>query len=75
MNFLIRSGESKEFEMEVSLNDKINAPLKKGDKIGTLVLTREGQVLETIDIVSDRDVGRANVFDYFKKIFYNWTRK
>lgn len=75
VNFLIRSGESKEFEMEVSLNDKINAPLKKGDKIGTLVLTREGQVLETIDIVSDRDLGRANVFDYFKKIFYNWTRK
>ncbi len=72
---LIKKGESKEFEKVINLNEEIKAPLKAGEKIGTLSISLDGQVLDTVDIVTDRDVGRANVLDYFKKLFRKWTRK
>jgi len=75
VNFLIKSGESKEFDLEVTLHSEINAPLQKGEKIGSLLIKQGKQVIKTLDIVSDRDVLKANVLDYFKKIFYNWVRK
>ena len=71
VSFLIKTGESRDFDKEVLLEEKIEAPLKKGDKIGTLTITQGDKVVQNLDIVSDRDVLRANVFDYFKKIFSN----
>lgn len=73
--FLIETGESKEFDQEVLLEEQIHAPLHKGEKIGILNIKQEDKILQTIDIVSDREVLKANVFDYFKKIFNNWVRK
>ncbi len=75
VSFLIKAGESRDFEKEVMLDEKIDAPLEKGDKIGTLNIIKGDQIIQTLDIVSDRDVMRANVFDYFKKIFDHWVRK
>jgi D-alanyl-D-alanine carboxypeptidase (penicillin-binding protein 5/6) len=75
VNFLIKTGDSKEYERETILDEKIKAPLKKGDKIGTLYLKQNDKLVQSLDIVSDRDVLKANVFDYFKKIFNNWVRK
>ncbi|NLC43257.1 MAG: D-alanyl-D-alanine carboxypeptidase [Clostridiales bacterium] len=75
VSFLIKSGDSKEYEREIILDEKISAPLNMGDKIGTLNLKQDNKVIKSLDIVSDREVLKANVFDYFKKIFDDWVRK
>ena len=75
VSFLIGAGESRDFQKEIMLDEEIKAPLGKGEKIGTLNIIIEDKILQTLDIVSDRDVMRANVFDYFKKIYNNWIRK
>ncbi len=75
VSFLIKSGDSKEYEREIVLDENIEAPLNMGDKVGTLTLKQNDKVVQSLDIVSDRDVLKANVFDYFKKIFDNWVRK
>jgi D-alanyl-D-alanine carboxypeptidase (penicillin-binding protein 5/6) len=73
--FLIKAGESKEFEKEILLEEKFKAPIAKGQKIGTLNIKQGDTTLRTLDIVSDREIKKANVFDYFIKIFNNWVRK
>ena len=75
IGFLVKTGDSTEFQKETLLEEKLKAPLKKGDKIGILTIKQGDKVMETLDIVSDRDVDKANVFDYFKKIFDHWVRK
>ncbi|HHY82056.1 MAG TPA: D-alanyl-D-alanine carboxypeptidase [Clostridiales bacterium] len=75
VSFLIKAGDPKEYEKEAMLEEKIKAPLSKGDKIGTLTIKQGDKVIQTLDIVSDRDVKKANLFDYFKKIFDSWVRK
>lgn len=73
--FLIETGESRDFEKEISLKEKMNAPIIKGEKIGTLTVRRGDEVIQTLDIISDREILKANVFDYMRKIFNNWIRK
>jgi D-alanyl-D-alanine carboxypeptidase (penicillin-binding protein 5/6) len=75
IGFLIKAGDSKEFEKEILLEEKIRAPLTKGQKVGTLNIRQGDKLMQSTDIVSDREIKKANVFDYFTKIFNNWVRK
>ena len=74
VSFLIKTGSSG-ILIRKSYGRKDRGPFEEGDKIGTLTITQGDKVVQNLDIVSDRDVLRANVFDYFKKIFSNWIRK
>jgi D-alanyl-D-alanine carboxypeptidase (penicillin-binding protein 5/6) len=75
IGFLIKAGDSKEFEKEILLEEKIRAPLTKGQKVGTLNIRQGDKLMQSTDIVSDQEIKKANVFDYFTKIFNNWVRK
>jgi len=75
LSLLIRKGESKEYEKKVILEEGLKAPIKKGDKIGELVVEQDGRLVGAVDIVADRAVNKASIFDYFSKIFNTWLRK
>ena len=75
VGLLIKAGDSKEFEKEILLEEEIKAPIVKGQKVGTLNIKQGEKIFQTMDIVSDREIDKANIFDYFIKIFNNWVRK
>lgn len=47
--------------------DKVVAPLKSGDKVGTLIIYANDIKIKEYDLTIDKDVKKANYFDYFKK--------
>lgn len=59
------------------LMDKIKLPLKKGDKVGKMVITTDGYILEEIDLIVKKDIEKSGIFlfsarsirDLFYKIF------
>lgn len=53
-------------EKEWVLEEKLKAPVKKGDILGRLVYRLEGEELGSILIVSEEDVEKAGFFDYLK---------
>lgn len=67
--------ESKSFEIKTEIQSNIKAPIAKGQKIGTLTIEKDGKVVGTIDILSDREVKSANIYDYFKDIINQWIQK
>lgn len=73
--FLLKAGQSKEFDKEIALEEKLKAPIKKGQKIGSLSILQDNKVIQSLDILSDREVKKATVFDYFKKIFDSLVKK
>ena len=75
VGLLIKAGDCKEFEKEILLEEEIKAPIVKGQKVGTLNIKQGEKIFQTMDIVSDREIDKANIFDYFIKIFNNWVRK
>lgn len=72
---LLGKEESKNFDIKTELQSPIKAPIDKGQKIGVLTIEKDGKVIGTVDILSDREVQSANVYDYFKNIVNQWIQK
>lgn len=53
-------------ERKVEINQGIKAPVRKGDTVGAIVYTLEGQEIGRTDIVAVEDVGEASFLDYLK---------
>ena len=56
----------------MNLENIINAPIKKGEKIGEIAYSLNGEVISTVNIVSDRDIEKLNLFTMGKRVYYSW---
>ena len=54
----------------ISVLKELKYPVKKGDVIGVIkYFTETGQVLGSVDIVSDKDINNASLITKIKMIF------
>ncbi|MCD8391404.1 MAG: D-alanyl-D-alanine carboxypeptidase [Firmicutes bacterium] len=68
---LFKRGESKDAEREVVLDDKITAPVKAGDKIGTLSFSVNGKTIAQTDLLAAEDVNKKGIGLILKQFFIN----
>lgn len=73
----VPKGESAEADISVKIADRLKSPVNKGEKIGKLDISYRGDVIESIDLVADHDVGQIsgrskNFLDCFLVIVHNW---
>lgn len=54
-------------EQSVQFNQKLQAPLKKGEKIGVLTLKEDDKVIAKVDLVTSEKIEKASFFDLFKR--------
>ncbi|WP_425449450.1 D-alanyl-D-alanine carboxypeptidase family protein [Dethiothermospora halolimnae] len=52
-----------EIKVEKIVDEEITAPIKKGDKLGEMVVYKNGKVLEKIDLIAERAVEKRNIFE------------
>ena len=76
------NGKAPEAEISIKIADRLKAPISKGEKIGILNIYLRGDIIKTIDLVSDSDVvsekntgSKKNFLDYFLFIVHNWFMK
>lgn len=68
----IKKGEDKTFSTHV-VSNTLNAPIHKGDKIGTvLVLDENNIVIEEIDLISKTDVPKITIGQILDNIYNAW---
>ncbi len=67
-----KKGESKEFNVEISLRD-MKAPVRKGDEAGEAVLYREGVEIGRVRLVSMEDAPAYSWWDAFRETAKNWN--
>lgn len=68
-----KANKDKKFDIEVCLQDSINAPIDIGDKVGEIYIIKNGEIVNKTDIISKTRVEKAG---YFDKIIYsldNWN--
>ena len=70
---LLKIGNDKNVEQTISLEENILAPIKKGQKLGEISFTLDGEVLSTVNIVAKEDVEKIGLFSIIKKIYYSWV--
>lgn len=51
----------------------VKAPLKKGDKIGKLVIYKNGEEIQTVNCLINEDVKEKTYFDCVKDVLRYWT--
>jgi serine-type D-Ala-D-Ala carboxypeptidase (penicillin-binding protein 5/6) len=52
--------------------DRISAPMKAGDKVGTIYVTKNGIVVGESELLLTQDIERANMVDGIQKIVEYW---
>ncbi|MEH7222840.1 D-alanyl-D-alanine carboxypeptidase family protein [Bacillus sp. JJ1566] len=68
ISLLTKKGEKiDDVQKEVAVDEKLNAPIKKGDVIGKLVIKKDGKVLSESPLVAEKDVDAANWWKLFKR--------
>lgn len=66
--------EIKDMEQKIEFVEGLKAPIKKGDKIGTLQLLQEGNVVSTTPLVAKEDVEEASWWKLFKRTMGMFTK-
>lgn len=69
---LLKKGDDKNVEQTLNLEDTISAPIKKGQKLGEISFTLNGELLSSVNVVANEDVEKNNLFTIMKKTYYSW---
>ena len=67
---LCKGGE-KLGSVSVNLPQYVKAPIKKGDVVGSVTITTQGNE-RTVNLVAEQDADKASLFDYFKDLASQW---
>lgn len=60
INVLVENGDTPTFDKIISLNEKIVAPIKKGDVLGTLTYTENGEICGIVNLVAKTDIEKEH---------------
>ena len=69
---IVKKGDNATYETNVEIPDNIKAPLKNGEVVGKVVITKEGNVIKEVNVVVKEDVKHSSYLDNFNKIVENW---
>ena len=61
LGLLTEKRAQSEYTQSIVLKDDITAPIKKGDTIGVIEVSRDGEVIGTIELLSTEDIGKMNI--------------
>lgn len=74
---LSKKGKTDEYSYEIVISDNIKAPIKKGERIGKIVVKNKssGNTIEEIGLIALCDVDKISLLDSLKLIAENWSLK
>lgn len=67
---LINKQDKDNIKTHLNIPKNLKAPLKKGDIIGEMIITLNGETLAKSNLIADRSINRKNAGDYFIYLFH-----
>ena len=59
-------------EQEIIINDNVSAPIEAGQVLGRVEFKVDGEAVASVDLVSESEVGKLNIFTMGKRILKKW---
>lgn len=69
---LLEKGSEKNIEQTVTIDENISAPISSGQKVGEISFSLDGEVLATINLVSQVSVNKMDIATMSTKVFSTW---
>lgn len=69
---LLEKSNNNEITEELVLNDNIQAPISKGEVVGSINYYLDNNIIESVNLVADSDVPKKNLWHTFNYIASNW---
>lgn len=68
-SFFIKKSKSSSVTQNVTFRENLEAPIEKGDVVGTVAYALDGEVIKQIDIVAENDVKKLNLFNMMANVY------
>ncbi len=72
VNLLVEKGREDRISTKVEVPDKLLAPLKKNQIVGTLIVEQNGKIVKKVNMVISEDVTKASFIEVLKRVFSKW---
>lgn len=69
---IVKKGDTSDFEVKTELPEKIKAGVKAEGKVGRIVVTRNGEVVSEIDVITKSDIDKMSYLDSIHKVLESW---
>lgn len=69
---LLAKGSDFNIEQNIILNEELSAPISKGQEIGKISYTLNGEVISEGALISDSDIPKINIFTMNEKVIGKW---
>ena len=70
---LVKKGESKNVEQTINIPEIISAPINKGDVIGNIVYTIDGNEVAKVNIIANESEEKNNIINMINYVFKKWS--
>lgn len=70
---IIEKARKNDMEKSVEIAESVKAPVRKGDKLGKITLTLDGETVAEADIVAEKDVKKISFGNMYLKVLKKWT--
>lgn len=68
ISILTEKGKKLEYDKEINIEKEYIAPMKKGDKVGTVMYKdKEGNEIGTVNVIVNQDVDKSGIIEYLKQ--------
>ncbi|MCM3111564.1 D-alanyl-D-alanine carboxypeptidase family protein [Lederbergia lenta] len=75
VSVLTKKGDKTDgLKTEIKINKQLNAPIKKGEQIGTIIIKKEDKELSKTPLVAEKDVKKATWWELYKRAFGLFTQ-
>lgn len=69
---VVNKNDDSKFDVSVNLPIQVKGGTKTDDSVGTILISKNGQIIKEIQIVVKEDVLKMSYFDSIKKVLNNW---
>jgi len=72
VSVLLKKGQNKEITQEVKVDQNIIAPIEKGQKLGEVIFSLNGEIIERVNIVAKEEIKKMNFWNMTTNIYNIW---
>ncbi len=69
---VVKKGDKTTYDVNFENPSKINAPMKKGDNVGKVYISKDGNVIKEINLVVSENIEKVSFKDCFDRIVVGW---